>query len=617
VYSQLEDYLAFCVKALGELPQLEKGAPGDFARAINDVLTAHINRLPLGIKRMIPAFRRCSGRWPDVMKLAVGMTDTSDALFNWDFQDLLIAAGGRALRSDLLLSAARLTTRLLPQLNSSATHLDAAFMFSVCQEACRLGPWTDEESSSLMKGLHDRSEIVRASAAEAIVGTLGSCHREEDPPVELLADVACDGESTDLRLMCARTLWRAGFHKDTARRVLLEMARTKGTVAELAVDYLADEGLGLLVLTELEQFAPTNGRLLVHLAILAEQHPAARPALDRALASLRAHRDPVTFLYVASAAWKLGYNLFIEDEILTQWRRITDPEGRRDGLLRFNQISGAEGMLVRACGELLDQDPMNAIWISSICIELTPEAAGPMLLDVWARLLELRVTDLWLPLASRILDLGVAGSVGALAAKIRGETLLPDTPEGVGLQAARQFRRTDPRAEIVLEDLALHAKEERVRHDAASLTGNLTSLNTLAQSTKHEHLKNKIRSTLDLYGEINALLQVGKLRRARVRFDGRDVGVLEELTKVGNGTRFRYDDGYDGPPIAPNMPLTKKTYEDTESLLPFFANLLPEGALYEQTARKLGVKRSDRLGVLLRVGADTMGAVEILPMESA
>ena len=112
------------------------------------------------------------------------------------------------------------------------------------------------------------------------------------------------------------------------------------------------------------------------------------------------------------------------------------------------------------------------------------------------------------------------------------------------------------------------------------------------------------------------LPQTSEPRRALVRMDGHDVGILEELTCDGRGTRFQYLSDYEGPPISPNMPLGRM-YESRETLLPFFANLLPEGALYEHTARRLGLDRTDRFGVLLRVGGDTMGATEVVPMEAA
>ncbi len=219
-------------------------------------------------------------------------------------------------------------------------------------------------------------------------------------------------------------------------------------------------------------------------------------------------------------------------------------------------------------------------------------------------------------IAERVVELSSTAELRGMAERIRDESLNESAPEGLRIHAALSFASHHARARRVLEDLAEQALDASIRCTAAQSTGNLPALSHLSARASDESIRRIAGHTLDLYGEINALLQVGKLRRARVRFDGRDAGILEELTKVGNGTRFRYDAAYEGPPIAPNMP-PGKVYEDTDSLLPFFANLLPEGALYEQTARRLGVKRNDRLGVLLRVGADTMGAVEVLPMESA
>ena len=109
-----------------------------------------------------------------------------------------------------------------------------------------------------------------------------------------------------------------------------------------------------------------------------------------------------------------------------------------------------------------------------------------------------------------------------------------------------------------------------------------------------------------LFGEVGDVLVV--------HFRNADRRLRQAVTMHPHGVK--YNPEYDGPPISPTMPLGQ-TYENTDALLPFFANLLPEGTLYELTARRWGVKREDRFGVLLRVGADTMGALEILPMEPA
>jgi serine/threonine-protein kinase HipA len=106
-------------------------------------------------------------------------------------------------------------------------------------------------------------------------------------------------------------------------------------------------------------------------------------------------------------------------------------------------------------------------------------------------------------------------------------------------------------------------------------------------------------------------------RRARVRWHGGpDVGTLEEVARRGGETRFTYSAAYlvspEAEPIAPNVPLRPEPYE-SEALHPFFANLLPEGALYLATAYRLGVRPGDPFGVLLGVGADVMGAVQVVP----
>ena len=105
-------------------------------------------------------------------------------------------------------------------------------------------------------------------------------------------------------------------------------------------------------------------------------------------------------------------------------------------------------------------------------------------------------------------------------------------------------------------------------------------------------------------------------RRARVRIDGRSCGVLEELPH--GGSRFTYDDAWleapDAPAVSLTMPLRTEPYE-SRTLLPFFANLLPEGWLLEVARTKLKVSREDAFGILVGTCADCIGAVEVVPMD--
>lgn len=102
-------------------------------------------------------------------------------------------------------------------------------------------------------------------------------------------------------------------------------------------------------------------------------------------------------------------------------------------------------------------------------------------------------------------------------------------------------------------------------------------------------------------------------RRGIVSIDGARVGLIEEFE---SGTRFTYDRAWlerpGAVPVSLTMPLRREAYEDP-GLLPFFANLLPEGWLLEIATTKLKIPRDDAFGLLLATCADCIGAVEVRP----
>ena len=106
-------------------------------------------------------------------------------------------------------------------------------------------------------------------------------------------------------------------------------------------------------------------------------------------------------------------------------------------------------------------------------------------------------------------------------------------------------------------------------------------------------------------------------RRGIVRLAGRHVGVLEETEQ---GSSFRYDAAYlvskEAVPISLTLPLREAPYE-SRGLHPFFENLLPEGWLLELSTAKLKISKDYAFGLLLATCADCIGAVEVLPDESA
>jgi serine/threonine-protein kinase HipA len=107
-----------------------------------------------------------------------------------------------------------------------------------------------------------------------------------------------------------------------------------------------------------------------------------------------------------------------------------------------------------------------------------------------------------------------------------------------------------------------------------------------------------------------------RLRRAVVQLSGHRCGVLEELE--GGATRFGYDKAWladrEARPVSLTMPLREQPFDGT-GLLPFFANLLPEGWLFDISLARLKIARDDAFGLLLATCRDCMGEIEIIPLE--
>ena len=107
----------------------------------------------------------------------------------------------------------------------------------------------------------------------------------------------------------------------------------------------------------------------------------------------------------------------------------------------------------------------------------------------------------------------------------------------------------------------------------------------------------------------------GPHRKAIVRIDGLRVGILEE---TDTGSQFSYDAEWvarkDAVPISLTMPVRAEPFA-SKGLHPFFENLLPEGWLLEIATTKLKISKDDAFGLLLSLGADCIGAVEVIPGE--
>lgn len=85
------------------------------------------------------------------------------------------------------------------------------------------------------------------------------------------------------------------------------------------------------------------------------------------------------------------------------------------------------------------------------------------------------------------------------------------------------------------------------------------------------------------------------------------------MWRVGEAVTFRYVAGYDGPPVGATLPVGIEVTESRMQAPAYFAGLLPEGATRRRTlARALHVAEDDELGLLVRLGADTVGDVQVV-----
>ncbi|AEH82451.1 type II toxin-antitoxin system HipA family toxin [Sinorhizobium meliloti] len=105
------------------------------------------------------------------------------------------------------------------------------------------------------------------------------------------------------------------------------------------------------------------------------------------------------------------------------------------------------------------------------------------------------------------------------------------------------------------------------------------------------------------------------LRSANILFKDETAGTLVET--ANGGTRFAYHSDWNKGNIACCFPSTQREHEWKVGLHPFFQHLGPEGWLREQQARSAHIVEEDDLGLLLRYGADCIGAVSIRPPDDA
>ncbi len=96
-----------------------------------------------------------------------------------------------------------------------------------------------------------------------------------------------------------------------------------------------------------------------------------------------------------------------------------------------------------------------------------------------------------------------------------------------------------------------------------------------------------------------------------VYYDNIECGIIRETE---DGFIFSYKKEYleSSNPQSISLTLPLSNHEYFSSMLhPFFDGLIPEGWLLQIATNKWGIKRNDRMGLLLTVCEDTIGAVSV------
>jgi serine/threonine-protein kinase HipA len=103
----------------------------------------------------------------------------------------------------------------------------------------------------------------------------------------------------------------------------------------------------------------------------------------------------------------------------------------------------------------------------------------------------------------------------------------------------------------------------------------------------------------------------GAVAAADVYKAGRLVG---QMWRIDQDVTFAYLEGYDGPPVSSTLPVGRSATETSMRAPAYFAGLLPEGESRRRgVARSLHVAEDDELGLLLHLGVDTIGDVQLVP----
>lgn len=140
----------------------------------------------------------------------------------------------------------------------------------------------------------------------------------------------------------------------------------------------------------------------------------------------------------------------------------------------------------------------------------------------------------------------------------------------------------------------------------------LADIRRLERQLRYRHASDSRRGGIRFLGYLDPFLHARPMRRAVVSVNNERVGLVVETP--GGGSRFTYDPDYlvrsHARPLSPRMPLRSGPYESVD-LLPFFENLLPQGAQLEALVHQRGLQPHDKFGILLATLPSSVGGLQI------
>lgn len=614
VYRELDAYLCFCIKALGELRSLEHGVVRQFADEINGVLEFQIQCETPKIwgHELLAPFRRAAGKWPDVERL-MHETVKRNQHFLDDLFPVWIAAAGRSDRLDLLLHAIRAY--------QEGGRERFGVPWALSKEASRLGPWSSDEIARICATAETvADDNSRYNVLADIVHAPGMSFGNDDRIIHDLVHMMKHSADEHVQQTSAWTLIHANCHVEQAFSRLREfLTNEKEYYRHNAARILCRLGSIDDALPHLAESAENHWDSLGLLIDIARNHANAMTKLREIVPRLRRHADMKMVVWSFKIGVGKGYEVIPHREMTQRLREQDEEHAERylDLLAhekRLTQFVAAEYEWrlprIHQLG-IFDMAARDAL-------RLEPKYGGEPLRRVWAMLLHARHEGTVINAARRLLRQSHYPELIEAARTLMRNRSTIENPERIRYHSAGALGLQDPVARGVFETLAAMAVDEWTRYDAARAIGNVRVIAALEERAQNLHVKDSAREAQTLYTHIHDLLHVGRPRKALVKLHNEHIGVLQETTSRG-GTKFTYDKPYlekpGARPLAPNLPLRTEAYEHRTTLHPFFANLLPEGTILEQTARRLGLPKDDRFGILLKVGEDVMGAVQVLPEE--